>query len=413
MAFPTRLRLGPSQTFAALKHHNFRLWFIGQLVSLVGTWMQVTAQGFLIFQLTHSPAYLGYVGFAAGSPSILFSLFGGVVADRMPRRTLLVITQTVMMVLAFIQAGLTSFQIIQPWHIVALAFLNGIATAFDAPSRQAFVLEMVAREDLANAIALNSMMFNLATVAGPAAAGLAYALIGAAGCFTLNGLSYIAVIAALLMMRLGQPALPNRVVGSALADVKEGVRYVAGHPIILTAIGLLGITSMFAQSVITLMPDWAVVILGGDATTNGLLQSARGLGALAAALMIASRGQSIPKGRLLTVGSLAFPVVMLVFAATRWLPFSLAALVGMSWGHMLLINMANMVVQANTPDELRGRVMSIYVLVFFGTAPLGALLTGGLGELLGTPLTVAFCALAALATSVLVWLKVPRLRAEG
>jgi predicted MFS family arabinose efflux permease len=405
-----RPRLGPSQTFAALKHPNFRLWFTGQLVSLVGTWMQVTAQGFLIYELTQSPAYLGYVGFAAGSPSILFSLFGGVVADRVPRRNLLIITQTSMMILAFIQAGLTFFNLIQPWQVIILAFLNGVATAFDAPTRQAFVLEMVAREDLTNAIALNSMMFNLATVAGPAAAGVAYALIGAAGCFTLNGLSFIAVIVALLMMKLNLPVLPNRVVTSALSDAKEGLSYVAHHRIILTVIVLLGVTGMFQQSLITLMPDWAVAILGGDATTNGLLQSARGLGALIGALMIASLDRSVFKGKLLTLGSLVFPVVMLLFAAIRWLPLSLVALVGVGWGNMLLINTGNMTVQTNTPDELRGRVMSIYVLIFFGASPLGALLTGALAELLGAPLTVAVCALAALAAAVLVWLRVPQLR---
>jgi MFS family permease len=343
----------------------------------------------------------------------LFSLFGGVAADRMPRRTLLVITQSTMMILAFIQAGLTFLRIVQPWHIIVLAFLNGIATAFDAPARQAFVLEMVTREDLSNAIAMNSMMFNLATVVGPAAAGLAYALIGAAWCFTVNGLSFIAVIAALLMMTLKLPGLPNRVVTSALSDAREGISFVVEHPIVLTVIGLLGLTSVFGQSVVTLMPDWAVSILGGDATTNGLLQSARGLGALIAALMIASLGQSIPKGKLFTLGSFVFPAVMLVFAAVRWLPLSLAALVGLAWGNMLFINMANMTVQAYTPDELRGRVMSIYMLSFFGLMPVGALLAGSVAERIGEPLTVAIGATILLVFAALVWLRVPELRRGG
>jgi predicted MFS family arabinose efflux permease len=270
---------------------------------------------------------------------------------------------------------------------------------------------MVAREDLSNAIALNSTMFNLATVAGPAAAGLAYALIGAAGCFMLNALSFIAVIAALLMMKLTLPGLPNRVVTSAWSEAKEGLRYVAHHPIVLTVIALLGITALFGQSLNTLMPAWAVTILGGDATTNGLLQSARGLGALIAALIIASLGQSVAKGRLLTLGSFVFPAVMLIFAVVRWLPLSLAALVGLAWGNMLFINSANMTVQANTPDELRGRVMSIYILVFFGAAPIGSLLFGALAELWGAPLTVASCAIVGIAAAVVVWLKVPHLRA--
>ncbi len=402
---------GRAQTFAALKHRNFRLWFFGQLVSLVGTWMQVTAQGFLIYQLTGSPAYLGYVGFAAGSPSLLFSLFGGVVADRMPRRTLLVITQSVMMLLAALQAGLTLANVVQPWHILILAFLTGIATAFDAPARQAFVLEMVTRDDLGNAIALNSTMFNLATVVGPAIAGLAYALIGAAGCFTLNGVSFIAVIAALLLMRLDLPRLPNRVVTSALSDAKAGLRYVASQPVIFTVIALLGLLSLFGQALSTLMPAWAVSILGGDATTNGWLQSARGLGALIAALILASRGPLLRKGRWFTLGSFIFPAGLLIFSVLRWLPLSLAALVGLAWGNMLFINTANMTVQTNTPDELRGRVMSIYVFVLFGASPVGALLTGALAELLGAPLTVAACGLAGLAVAALVWVRVPQLRA--
>jgi MFS family permease len=404
---------GASETFAALRHRNFRLWFIGQLTSLVGTWMQVTAQGFLVFQLTGSPAYLGYVGFAAGIPSLLFSLFGGVVADRMSRRALLVITQSAMMVLAFTQAALTVLNVVQPWHIIALAFLNGIATAFDAPARQAFVLEMVTREDLSNAIAMNSTMFNLAMVAGPAVAGLAYALIGASGCFTLNGLSYIAVIVALLMMRLNQPLLPNRVATSAFSEAQAGLSYVLHTPMVLTMIGLLGFTSLFAQSVITLMPDWAVVVLGGNAVTNGWLQSARGVGALVAGLMIASGGRAVPKGKLFTLGTFVMPAGMLIFAALRWLPLSMAALVGMAWGNMLVVNIANMTVQAYTPDELRGRVMSIYVLIFFGAGPLGALLAGGLAATLGAPLAIAGCSLVIFVAAAAVWVWVPRVRAEA
>ena len=185
---PTQ-RLSWHQTFAALKHRNFRLWFAGQLMSLIGSWMQTTAQGFLIYQITRSPVYLGYVGFAAGIPSWLFMLYGGVVADRMPRRKLLILTQTAMIVPAVILALLTFTGRVQPWHILVLALVNGIATAFDAPTRQAFVLEMVTREDLGNAIALNSMMFNLAMVVGPALAGIGYALLGPGWCFTLNAIS--------------------------------------------------------------------------------------------------------------------------------------------------------------------------------------------------------------------------------
>ena len=196
------------RTFAALKYPNYRLWFAGQLASLVGTWMQSTAQGFLIFQLTDSPAYLGLVEFVSDIPSWVFMLYGGVIADRMPRRTLLVITQTAMLVLAFILAALTFAGLVQPWQIVLLAFLLGVAHAFDTPARQAFVLEMIEREDLGNAIALNATMFQSAVVVGPAVAGITYALLGPAWCFTINGISFIAVIVALLKMRL-PPMVPR------------------------------------------------------------------------------------------------------------------------------------------------------------------------------------------------------------
>jgi len=399
------------QTFIALRHPNYRLWFIGQLVSLAGTWMQATAQGFLIFQLTHSPVYLGYVGFAAGIPAWLFTLYGGVVADRMSRRTLLMLTQTAMMVPAFILAALTLSGVVQPWHIIVLAFLNGIAQAFDAPTRLAFVLEMVTREDLSNAVALNATMFNMATVIGPAIAGLAYAFIGPGWCFMLNGLSFIAVIIALWLMKLNAPPLPNRVATSAWADAKEGLRYVAGHRVILTIIAMVGVTSFFGLSLNTLMPAWAVDILGGDATTNGWLQATRGLGALAGALIIASLGRTAFKGKLLSLGSLAFPAFCLAYAAVRWLPLSLALLMLNGASFMLLINLSNATVQTNTPDALRGRVMSVYSLIFFGSMPVGALLAGALARPLGEQLTVALSALACLGFGVFVWWKVPEVRA--
>jgi MFS family permease len=411
MAETLTRRITWQQTFIALRHPNFRLWFMGQLVSLVGTWMQATAQAFLIFQLTKSPLYLGYVGFASGLPTWLFTLYGGVVADRMSRRTLLLITQTAMMVCAFILAALALLGVVQPWHIIVLAFLNGIANAFDAPTRLAFVLEMVTREDLANAVSLNATMFNLAVVIGPATAGLAYAIIGPGWCFMINGVSFVAVIIALLAMRLTPPALPNRVITSAWADAKEGLRYVAGHRVILTAISMVGITSLFGLSLMTLMPAWAVDVLHGDATTNGWLQAARGVGALSSALFVASLGRITFKGKLVSVGSLAFPVVTLAYAAVGWLPLSLVLLIFNGASFMLLINLANATVQTKTPDALRGRVMSVYSLVFFGCMPVGALLAGALARPLGEQLTVALCALVCLGFAGFVWFKVPELRA--
>jgi MFS family permease len=405
--FLTHFKLG--QTFSAFRHRNYRLWFMGQLVSLVGTWMQNTAQGFLVFELTRSPAYLGYVGFAAGVPSWLFMLYGGVIADRVSRRKLLLLTQAGMMLLAFILAALTFSGRVQAWHIVVLALALGVANAFDAPARQAFVVEMVDREDLTNAIALNSSMFNLATVVGPAVSGLVYAWLGPAWCFTLNGLSFIAVMVALSLMQLTGQVAPRRPT-AALDDLKEGLSYVLSTPVIRSLILVAAIISLFGFSFMTLVPAWAVKILAGDATTNGWLLTARGIGALSGALMIASLGRFNRKGQLLLLGMFIFPVMLLVFSGVRWLPLSLLTMVGTGWGFMVLFNMENTLIQTLVPDQLRGRIVSIYTLSFFGLMPLGALLTGWVAEAVGEPLTVALSALICLGFAIWVWLQVPDLR---
>jgi MFS family permease len=405
--FPS-LRL--PQMFVALRYRNYRLWFIGQLVSLVGTWMQTTAQGYLIFELTRSPAYLGYVGFATGVPAWLFMLYAGVIVDRGSRRNMIVLTQLAMMILAFILAALTFLGWVQSWHIIVLALALGVATAFDAPARQAFVIEMVEREDLGNAIALNSGMFNLATVVGPAVGGIIYVLVGPAWCFTLNGLTFIAVITALLMMRVHPPS-PRPHPTAALDDFKEGVRYVASNLMIRTIITIACVISLFGLAYSTLIPAWAVTILGGNATTNGWLQSARGLGALSGALMIASLGRFKFRGRLLLLGMLAFPVMLLIFAEARPLWLSLLALAGVGLGVMIVFNLANTLVQTLVSDKYRGRVISLYTFSFFGLTPLGALFTGWSAELIGEPKTIALSALISLAFAVWLWFRVPQLRA--
>jgi MFS family permease len=401
-------RLG--QTFAALRHPNYRLWFFGQMISLFGTWMQATAQGFLVYQLTGSPAYLGVVGFAAGVPSWIFTLYGGVVADRVSRRTLLLVTQAVMMALAFMLAALVALGTVEPWHIAALAFALGVANAFDAPARLAFVRELVDREDMTNAIALNATMFNMGSFAGPAVAGLAYALVGPAWCFALNGLSFVGVIAALLLMRI--PAQQRRATGgSAWQELREGLRYITGTPVVRTLILLAGATGLFGISFATLFPVWATDILGGDAATNGLLQSARGLGALISALAIASLGRFTFKGRLLTAGSFLFPALLIVFALVRSIPLALLVLVASGIAVILVMNLANALVQSLVPDGLRGRVMAVYSMTFFGSMPLGSLWAGWLAELAGAPLAMISGAVAALLVAALIWLLTPEIRA--
>jgi MFS family permease len=404
---PSKISL--SQTFSAFQHYNFRLWFGGQLVSLVGTWMQITAQGYLVYELTHSAAFLGYVGFASGFPSIVFTLFGGVIADRMSRRKLMLITQSIMLVLAFVLAGLVFTKTIQPWEIIVLAFLLGVANAFDAPARQAFVVELVAREDLTNAIALNSTMFNLATVVGPSVAGVTYALFGAGWCFTINGLSFIAVILALAFMRLkSQPPAKNK--QSALLEMKEGLVFAYSNDTIRMLLTNLVAISIFGFGVINLMPAWAVSILGGDVTTNGLLLSARGVGALLGALAVAMLGSHHIRGKMWTFGSFFLPVTLFIFAYMRLLPLSLLMLVGVGFGLMVSANTTNAMVQLEIPDHLRGRVMGIYTLVFQGGMPLGALLAGSLASGIGEPTTVILSAILLLIVAILTFVLRPNLR---
>lgn len=403
-------RLSWKRAFTAMGYRNYRLYFWGQIVSLFGTWMQTTAQGFLIYELTHSAAYLGLVGFASGLPTWLFMLYAGVIADRFPRRWLMIITQTLMAVLAFILALLTFTHWVQPWHILVLAFALGVANAFDAPARQSIVMDLVDdKADMPNAIALNATMFNGASVVGPAVAGLIYALFGPGWCFTINGLSFFAVIAALWAMAPARrgPALAQK---SAWADIREGVRYTFSHRVILTIIGFVAVTSLFGQTFVNLIPAWTVRVLRGNAATNGLLFAARGVGALAGALLIASLGRFRFKGKLLTLGSLVFPLMLLAFSFTRSLTMSLILLVGAGAGAILIFNMANSLVQTVVHDGLRGRVMSIYSLTFFGFMPIGALWIGFMAEKFGVPWALIINSAILIVFACTIWIFVPSVR---
>jgi MFS family permease len=376
------------QTFAALKYPNYRLWFGGQVVSIIGTWMQATAQGFLIYQITQSAVFLGLVGFAGGLPTWLFTLYGGVIADRIPRRKLLIITQSVMMVLAFVLAFLVFTDLVKPWHIIVLAFLLGTANAFDAPARQAFILEMVGRDVLTNAIALNSTIFNIGTVIGPAIGGLIYSWLGPAWCFIVNGISFIAVIAALALMRLAPLPKLAKMGKSKLRDLLVGVRYVVGNSNILTLEIVVAAVSIFGFGMMTLMPAWASAVLHGDVRINGWLLSARGVGSLAGALMIAYLGGRNIRGKIWAIGTILMPIGLIIFGTIKTLPVSLIMLVVVGWSFMSVLNTTNAMIQSWVPDELRGRVMSVHVLIFMGSAPIGSLLAGTLAEKWGEPMAV-------------------------
>jgi MFS family permease len=361
--------------------------------------MQMTAQGFLVFELTQSPAYLGYVAFAGGIPPWVFMLYAGVVADRVSRQRLLMITQSAMMALALVLAALTFLGIVAAWHIVILAFLLGIANAFEAPARQAFVLELVDHEDLTNAIALNATMFNSASAVGPAVAGVVYAVFGPGWCFTVNGISFVAVLVVLVMMRL-EPQPPRERGRSAAAELREALGFVLRNPHVRTLVVLVTLVTLFGVSIITLIPAWAVRVLGGDAITNGFLQSARGIGAVVGALAIASLGRFAFRGRVLTLGSFALPFLLLAFSQIRIELLSVVAIAAVGAALVAIFNVSNSLVQTQSPDPLRGRVMAIYSLAFFGFMPIGGLLAGTVAEAIGEPMTVVICALILLAITL-------------
>lgn len=396
-------------TFSALTHRNFKLWFYGQTISLIGTWMQITAQSFLIFQLTNSSSYLGYVGFASGIPSWIFMFYGGVVVDRVSRRTVLIITQIALMILSIILAFLTFSGHIEPWHILVLSLLTGVAVAFDAPARQTFVNELVHREHLTNAIALNATMFNTASAVGPAVSGVAYALVGPAWCFTINAFSFIFVIIGLYMIKLEVKEKAKKT-SSILSDLKEGLIYIKSHKLIRTFILFSAAVSLLGVSFTTLIPAWAVKILGGDSTTNGMLQSARGAGALLSALLVASLGSFNFRGMLYTLGAVSLPVFIIFFAVLHFTVAAFVTLFIVGACTVLVYNLTNAFLQSLVTDELRGRVLSVYTFTFFGLMPLGSLLIGSTADWIGETFGIILFAIILLICSLYIYLTVPKIR---
>ena len=402
-------KLSWQSTFAGLKHRNYRLWFIGQIISLFGSWMHLTAQAFFIFELTHSPAFLGYVGFANGLPSWLFMVYGGVIADRFSRKKILIITQIIMMLLAFVLALLTFIQIVQPWHIILLAFFLGIANAFDAPARQAFVNDLVPKEDLLNAIALNSMMFHSAAAVGPAVAGIIYAGLGPGWCFTINGISFLAVIYNLFIMKF-QPFQKRVVNKSVIKELRDGLQYLKTQKMILLLMLIVSSSTLFGLSIATLFPAWAVKILHGDAATNGLLQASRGVGAVLCSLAIASSSKYLARGKVLIIGLVSLPVFMILFSINSTFVISSLILVGVGAAIIAINNLANGLTQTLVSEEFRGRVMGVYSFSFFGFMPLGALWIGMLAEHFGSPTAILINSIILLILSIIIWIISPRLR---
>ncbi len=396
----------------ALRHRNYKLFFSGQLVSLVGTWMQSVAQSWLVYRLTGSSLLLGTVGFATQIPVFLLAPIGGAVADRRSRHRILIATQSAAMVLALGLAALTLSGRVEVAHILGFSVLLGVVNAFDIPTRQAFVVEMVGREDLANAIALNSSMFNGARIIGPAVAGILVGAIGEAWCFLANGLSFLAVIASLLAMRVPpRPAAVRR--GSALAETAEGFRFVARTGAVRALLVLLGVVSVTAMPYAVLMPIFADRILGGGARGLGILMGASGIGALLGALVLAGRRRLRGLGHWVAAACAGFGVALGLFALSR--SFWLSALLLVPVGFSMMVQMAgsNTLVQAMVPDALRGRVMAVYAMMFMGMAPLGALLAGWLADRIGAPATVASGGACCVVAAAVFATRLPRLRQQA
>jgi MFS family permease len=397
------------KTFHALQHRNFRLYFTGQLISVAGTWMQTVAQAWLVYELSHSELMLGIVGFAAAIPALLVSPWAGVVVDRVNKRNLIVVTQASAMILAFILAALTFAGIVQVWEIVILAALLGLVNAFDGPARQSFVVEMVGREDLPNAIALNSMMFNGARVIGPALGGILLATVGTAWCFFINGLSFLVVIACLLLMRL-TPRTQILQIGSPWSDMKHGLRYVLLHRNIFALLTLALIFSVFGISYTTLLPAFVNRVLRVEATGYGLLNAFIGVGAVCGALIMARNTNRGGRGRRLARVNLIFPLVLAAFAFNPHFGLALPLAFGLGICYMLTFTSINTLLQTNVDDQMRGRVMGLYTLTFFGFAPFGNLAIGTLAERWGMSSIIALSAVCALVLAVIVNLLVPQVR---
>jgi len=412
---PVPPRPGPGQlpsAFRSLRHRNFRLFFSGQLISLVGTWMQSIAEAWLIYRLTGSSVLLGLLGFVSQIPIFLLSPLGGLAADRWPRQRVVISTQIASMTLGFTLAALTLTGRIRVWEIIVLATLLGVVNSFDVPARQSFLIEMVGREDLLNAIALNSTMFNGARVAGPAVAGLLVAQVGEGWCFFLNAVSYIAVIAGLLMMRI-EKSLAAHDGSSPIEKLREGLRFVRHAIPIRTLLLLLGLVSFAALPFAVLVPIFADRILHGGASAYGNLMGAVGFGAMCGAFTLAMRQQLRGFGNIVAYSAIGLGISLTLFGASRWYWFSLAALALAGYAMMMQFTSANTLIQAMVPDQLRGRVMSLYSMMFLGMSPLGSLVAGKLAQHIGAPRTVALGGLISLVGGVVFALKWPSMRAPA
>ena len=392
----------------ALRYRNFRLFMSGQMISLIGTWMQTVAQSWLVYRLTGQATMLGFVAFAGQFPVFILATVGGMTADRVRPHTLVIITQSTSMGLTLILALLTLTGHVHLWHIVTTSLLLGVVNAFDIPARQVFVAQTVERPDLMNAIALNSSMFNGARIIGPAVAGLLVASVGEGWCFLINSVSYLAVLAGLLAMRLD--AAHTRQAPAGDNSILEGFRFIVGAKPVRDLLLLLGLLSLMGMPYSVLMPIFADQILHGGAKALGLLMGTAGVGALVGALSLALRRSPKGLGRWIAGSAMGFGAALIAFALSRRFPISVLLMLPVGFTLMVETASSNTLIQMMIPDALRGRVMSVYSMMFMGMAPIGALIGGTLAHQLGAPLTVALGGGGCLAAGLIFALRLPRWR---
>ncbi len=379
---------GLRRTFSSLSVYNYRLYWLGQLVSISGTWMQTTAQAWLVLKLTNSPAALGVVTMLQFLPVTLLALFGGVFADRVSKRRMVFCTQSVAAAQSLVLAFLVLSGNVRLWEVGALALLLGVVNAFDNPTRQAFVVELVGKEQLQNAVALNSSLFNSARIIGPAVGGVVISTLGIGQAFLLNGLSFLPLLVGLLRMRAEEfHEQPQPARGSVFGQLGEGVRYALSTPSVLFILMAVGVLGAFGYNFSTILPLLARFVLHSGALGLGLLTSATGIGSLVAALAVAYRSQRASRAVLLT-GAVIFSILLFLTGASRWMPLTLLLLGLLGAAGIVFTSSANTNLQVSVPNRLRGRVMSLYFLLFAGTTPFGSFLIGTLSDRIGVQTTV-------------------------
>jgi MFS family permease len=407
---PSQNQEGLKTVFRALAHRNYRLFFGGQSISLIGTWMQLIAMNWLVYRLTHSALLLGVVGFTSRIPTFVIAPFGGVLADRWNRHRMLVVTQILSMIQALMFAVLVLTGLIEVWHVVILSLFLGFINALDIPIRQSFVVEMIEkREDLGNAIALNSSMVNGARLLGPSIAGMLIATLGEGLCFLINGLSFIAVIWALLAMKI-TPQKKERQRSQFIHGLKEGFSYAFGFIPIRSLLLLLALVSLMGMPYAVLMPIFAEKILKGGPQALGFLLAAAGVGALAGTLYLASRKTVLGLGRIVVIATGIFGVGLIAFSLSRLLWLSLIFMVLTGFGMIVQMASTNTLLQTLVEEDKRGRVMSLYTMAFMGMVPFGSLLSGSLADRIGAPGTIMIGGIACILGSFLFARKLPSLR---